>query len=243
MIILIKGDGANRPLCFYRISGMKILFFLFFISFSISAQKATPSSSIKFLALGDSYTIGQSVQESERWPVQLMDSLQKKGLLCQDPKIVAMTGWRTDDLEKAIEQSHLSNDYTIVSLLIGVNDYYQGKSVTDYKPAFEKLLNRAIALAGGKRSNVFVISIPDYGFTPFGESDQPEITKGIDLFNKTNKAVTVKEGVHYVEITDISRRGLKEPDLVAKDELHPSGKMYHEWIGRILENLTIVSHK
>ena len=189
---------------------------------------------VKFLALGDSYTIGESVVANDRWPAQLMDSLNTRGLEHEDYRIIAVTGWRTDNLRDAIEHAKIKNDYTLVSLLIGVNNYYQGKSVESYKPEFEELLQTAIRLAGGITSRVFVLSIPDYGYTPFGRNNQEEISKGIDAFNVANESITRKLGVKYINITDITRRGLREADLVAFDGLHPSGKMYAAWVERIL---------
>jgi lysophospholipase L1-like esterase len=189
---------------------------------------------IKFLALGDSYTIGESVAVNERWPVQLAHALRAKGIDCSEPQIVATTGWRTDDLKHAIEKARLKPEYTLVSLLIGVNNYYQGKSAESYAPEFEELLRTAIALAQGDKSRVFVVSIPDYGYTPFGKEKQNVISTGIDAYNTINKSVAQKLGVKYIYITDISRKGLTDPDLVATDGLHPSGKMYRAWVERML---------
>jgi lysophospholipase L1-like esterase len=203
------------------------------------AQKLNVVDPVKFLALGDSYTIGESVAPAERWPVLLAEALRGKGLSCPDPSIIATTGWRTDNLKDAIQQAHLKPEYTLVSLLIGVNNYYQGKSVEAYGPEFEALLNTAITLAGGQRAHVFVVSIPDYGYTPFGKDKQPTITLGIDRFNAANKAIAIRLGVTYIDITDISRRGLADAHLVAGDGLHPSGKMYAAWTARILEHLKI----
>lgn len=191
-------------------------------------------SPVKFLALGDSYTIGESVSPKERWPIQLTDYFREKDVTCDYPTLIATTGWRTDDLKAAIDKANLKPEYTLVSLLIGVNNFYQGKSAEVYEKEFEELLHTAIALAQGNKAHVFVVSIPDYGFTPFGEKDQPRITAGIDEFNKINKSVATKLGITYVDITDISRNGLAEPDLVAEDGLHPSGKMYGKWVERIL---------
>jgi lysophospholipase L1-like esterase len=210
-----------------------ILLFVFMMSVSANAQLRIPQK-IKFLALGDSYTIGESVSEFERWPALLIDSLLKHGFECEAPKIIATTGWRTDQLKDAIKNASLVDDYTLVSLLIGVNNQYQGKSASSYKPEFEELLKTAIKLAGGNKLHVFVVSIPDYGFTPFGKSKQGEITKAIDLYNSINRSVTEKAGVTYVPITDISRKGFEQPELVAHDGLHPSGKMYALWVDRIL---------
>ena len=207
--------------------------FLILLSSNAMAQLVIEDN-VKFLALGDSYTIGESVIANDRWPVQLMDSLSARGLEYIDCKIIAVTGWRTDNLKEAIDDAKIKNEYTLVSLLIGVNNYYQGKTVESYKGEFEELLHTAIHIAGGITSRVFVLSIPDYGYTPFGKSNQETISKGIDEFNAANESITRKVGVKYINITDITRRGLKEPDLVAFDGLHPSGKMYAEWIKRIL---------
>jgi lysophospholipase L1-like esterase len=214
----------------------KLMVIFMLISIHGMAQQPDLTTKVKFLALGDSYTIGESVSAQERWPVQLAEALRRKGIDCFDPTIIATTGWRTDDLKHAIESANLKPEYTLVSLLIGVNNYYQGKSAESYAPEFEELLRTAIALADGNKANVFVVSIPDYGYTPFGNDKQPAISKGIDAFNAINKSITEKMGVKYINITDISRRGLTEPSLVADDGLHPSGNMYTEWVSRILQN-------
>ena len=195
----------------------------------------------KFLALGDSYTIGESVLEKDRWPVQLAAALNKKGWKIEDPRIIAVTGWRTDQLKAAIEDAKLQNDYGLVSLLIGVNNQYQKKSAESYAPEFEELLQMAVKLAGGKKENVFVVSIPDYGFTPFGKPKQEEISKAIDQFNGTNKGIALKLGIRYIFITDLTREGLNNPEYVAGDGLHPSGKMYSLWVERMVEMLRILA--
>jgi lysophospholipase L1-like esterase len=191
----------------------------------------------KFLALGDSYTIGESVDAADRWPNQLAAVLRKRGVQIGDPTIIATTGWRTDDLKNAMTNAKLKNEYALVSLLIGVNNQYQGKPSSAYSVEFEELLKAAIVLAGGKKENVFVVSIPDYGFTPFGKPKQPSISVAIDEFNSINKNITEKYGVRYFFITDITRQSLIEPDLVAPDGLHPSGKMYGLWVKRIAEGM------
>jgi lysophospholipase L1-like esterase len=201
------------------------------------AQTLQPTEKIKFLALGDSYTIGEAVAESDRWPVQLVNQLRKKGFKADDPKIIATTGWRTDDLKKAILEQNPSKDYNLVSLLIGVNNQYQGKSAESYAPEFQELLRMAIEFAGGDKSRVFVVSIPDYGFTPFGQEKKEGISMAIDEFNTVNKKITQSLGVKYFNITDISRKGFEDPELVAADGLHPSGKMYTLWVERILPGL------
>lgn len=207
------------------------------ITMKISGQTLSKNEPVKFLALGDSYTIGQSVAEDQRWPVQLMMSLTEKSYRCHEPIIIATTGWRTDDLKKAILSRNLPEDFNLVSLLIGVNNQYQGKPANEYAPEFEELLSIAIQKAGDNASKVFVLSIPDYGFTPFGNNKQEEISSAIDSFNVINKSIAEKKGVKYINITDISRQGLNDPSLVAEDGLHPSGKMYRLWVDRILKNL------
>lgn len=208
-----------------------------FITFSCMAQKTEQPRHSKFLALGDSYTIGESVAEDQRWPVQLVKMLNAKGKNFSAPKIIATTGWRTDDLKNAILRDNPSKDYDLVSLLIGVNNQYQGKSVEAYAPEFEELLNMAINFAGGDKSKVFVVSIPDYGFTPFGKEKQEKITRELDEYNRVNKEISDRIGVKYFNITDVSRKGLEDPELVANDGLHPSGKMYSEWVKIIMTNL------
>jgi lysophospholipase L1-like esterase len=202
------------------------------------AQSVSIEEKVKFLALGDSYTIGESVAVSERWPVQLVNRLRaEKGFVCDDPRIIATTGWRTDNLKNAITAANIQpNEYTLVSLLIGVNNQYQGKTAESYAPEFEELLETAIALAGGNKAHVFVVSIPDYGYTPFGKNKQAEISAALDQFNAVNKSITQQLGIKYFNITDISRKGLTETDLVASDGLHPSGKMYTEWVDLIFND-------
>jgi lysophospholipase L1-like esterase len=214
----------------------RTIFFLAAISIS-QVHGQTKGVSTSFLALGDSYTIGESVEVKERWPEQLSASLNAKGKNIGRPRIIGVTGWRTDQLKKAIEEAHLSDDYGLVSLLIGVNNQYQKRTAESYAPEFEELLRTAIRLAGGDKSKVFVVSIPDYGYTPVGKPHQPEISKGIDEFNKVNEAITKKLGVKYVYITDLTRQGLSNPEYVAGDGLQPSGKQYSLWIPRIMKVL------
>jgi lysophospholipase L1-like esterase len=216
--------------------------FYFVLLFAFSA-KATMSQSmlstekLRFIALGDSYTIGESVAEDQRWPVQLVNKFRAQGIDCADPTIIATTGWRTDDLKRAIYAAKPAKNFNMVSLLIGVNNQYQGKSAQSYAPEFEDLLIMAIGYAGGDKSKVFVVSIPDYGFTPFGKSKQADITKALDEFNALNKSITEKHGVKYFNITEISRKGFEDPELVASDGLHPSGKMYALWTDLIFKGV------
>ena len=213
--------------------------FLFTFLMTVVATESITPTERKFLALGDSYTIGESVSEKERWPVQLAKKLREKGQSIGEPLIIATTGWRTDDLMNAVNKAHLKNEYDLVSLLIGVNNQYQGKSSEQYVIEFEDLLKTAIQLAKGKKENVFVVSIPDYGYTPFGKPKQAEISKALNRFNDINKRITEKAGIKYINITDISRQGIQQPELVADDGLHPSGKMYSLWVDRIVESLVV----
>lgn len=194
---------------------------------------------IRFLALGDSYTIGERVAEEDRWPELLAAALRQKGISMEKPRIIATTGWRTDQLKAAILASGTSDDYDLVSLLIGVNNQYQKRTAEAYEPEFSELLEMAIKKAGGRKDRVFVVSIPDYGYTPFGQSKQKEISDALDEFNEVNKEITLERGVAYFNITEISREGLRDPDLVAQDKLHPSGKMYRLWVQEILKGFKI----
>lgn len=211
--------------------------YLLFISLLMTLSTSMNAQEKKYLALGDSYTIGESVSEAERWPNQLRDSLNKKGYAIDKPTIIATTGWRTDNLKNAMNIAQLKPEYDLVSLLIGVNNQYQGKSSDQYAIEFEDLLKTAIHLAKGRKENVFVVSIPDYGFTPFGKPKKEAITKAIDLFNEINARITYKYKVQYFNITEISRDGLTDPSLVAGDGLHPSGKMYAQWVELIARDL------
>lgn len=211
---------------------VSILFSVVLIMTDASAQ----NKELKYLALGDSYTIGESVPSEERWPVLLAEGLKSKGILVSSPQIIATTGWRTDELLNAIHEEKPQHDFDLVSLLIGVNNQYQGRSIEEYEKQFEELLKTAIAIAGGDKYRVFVVSIPDYGFTPFGKDKREKISKEIDDFNLINQTIADKYHVRYFYITDISRKGLSETELVASDNLHPSGEMYKQWVNRLLKS-------
>jgi lysophospholipase L1-like esterase len=177
----------------------------------------------RFLALGDSYTIGEGVTPEERWPNQLRIG---------EPEIIARTGWTTGELSAAIDAASLQSPYDLVTLLIGVNNQYRGRGVEEYRREFAALLRRAIELAGGKPSRVIVVSIPDWGVTPFAAGrDRAAIAREIDSFNAVNRAEAWRAGARYADITPISRQ---KPELVASDGLHPSGAMYAEWARAIL---------
>lgn len=212
---------------------MRLLIPMLMVAIAAACMKKSEPGPLYFLALGDSYTIGEAVAETDRWPVQLVQLLRQKGYDVQPPEIIATTGWRTDQLKEAIEKGTQRSEYDMVSLLIGVNNQYQGRSVESYRPEFEALLLKAIELAGGKKDRVFVVSIPDYGYTPFGREKQASVSAAIDAYNAANREITEKYGVRYFYITDLTRQGLDDPTLVASDGLHPSGKMYALWAERI----------
>lgn len=203
-----------------------------------SSKEATVAeqNEYRFLALGDSYTIGESVPDDKKWPVQLRDSLIKRGEVFDEFKIIATTGWRTDDLSKAIGEAQLTNDYNLVSLLIGVNNQYQSRPLQNYGPEFEILLNKAVELAGGIKENVFVLSIPDYGYTPFGQQrNNTKISEELIDYNAICKRITIDNNIKHIDITTISFRAIDEPNLVAADGLHPSADQYTLWVREILE--------
>jgi len=188
-----------------------------------------------FLALGDSYTIGESVDARDRWPVQLARLLREKRTAVADPQIIARTGWTTDELSRAMDAEAPVGPYQLVTLLIGVNNQYRGRSVADFRPQFRALLQRAVALAGGRASRVIVVSIPDYGVTQYATgSDRGKIGREIDEFNSVCQAESAALGAAFVDITPESRTAATNPSLIAPDGLHPSGKMYREWVEQIL---------
>jgi lysophospholipase L1-like esterase len=188
-------------------------------------------SNIKtYLALGDSYTIGESVDQKESFPFQTVNILESNGISLNTPDVIAITGWTTGDLLGAINEKKPSTNYSIVSLLIGVNNQYQEKSIEEYSTEFRILLNEAIRYAKSIKENVFVLSIPDYGVTPFAiDRDPDKIAIEIDEFNEVNKSISAELGVKYLDITSISRLGKNDLSFQASDGLHPSGKQYQMW--------------
>lgn len=190
---------------------------------------------MQYLALGDSYTIGESVAENERWPVQLAAQLHGAGVALDQPVIIARTGWTTGDLLDALERQQPQGPFALVSLLIGVNNQYQGRSSNEYRTQFHTLLQKSLALAGGKPGHLLVLSIPDWGVTPFAaKRNQEEIGAAIDRFNLINREETQQAGATYIDITPISRQATNDGALIAADGLHPSGKMYKLWVALAL---------
>ncbi len=202
---------------------------------NIDVAKENAVSEITYLALGDSYTIGESVKPEERWPVVLVNKLGEQGLKIKQPEIIATTGWTTDELKKGIEKRGLKQKYGLVSLLIGVNNQFRGFETEVYETEFRELLSIAIDYANGNTKKVFVVSIPDYGVTRFGSKHDPEkISVELDYYNQVSKKIAEENGVEFFNITEISRLAAADPELVAKDELHPSGKMYKQWVDLML---------
>ncbi|WP_245565740.1 SGNH/GDSL hydrolase family protein [Terrimonas ferruginea] len=216
---------------FFAVAGISfLLIFIAGMKHPLMNDQSSVEKTYSYLALGDSYTIGEKVTRPENFPNQLASGLRERGINCRVPKIIAKTGWTTDELETGISQSRLRRKYDLVTLLIGVNDQYRGRPVVDYIPRFEALLKKAIAFAGDKPSHVVVFSIPDWGVTPFAQGrDRNLIASEIDAFNAANELVSRKYGVHYISITQGSRRASDDVELLTTDGLHPSGKMYAQW--------------
>ncbi len=204
---------------------------------STPAPSATPGCAprtetpLRYLALGDSYTIGESVAENERWPVQLVAALRQQGVNMAEPEIVARTGWTTAELAQGIAEAGPQGPYDLVSLLIGVNNQYRGLSRAEYREEFVALLETAVSLANNNPNRVFVVSIPDWGATPFAHrQDREEVGAAIDAFNAINRDETEQRGIVYIDITGISRQARTDASLTAEDYLHPSGEMYRLWV-------------
>jgi len=184
---------------------------------------------LRYLALGDSYTIGEDVLADQRWPMQLTEKLRRQGVVIDDPQIVAVTGWTTDELSDGIDKAELAASYDLVTLLIGVNNQYRGRPAEEYRTQFRALLMRAMSLAGKRPQRLVVVSIPDWGVTPFGHQsgrNLRQIAAELDAFNAIAHAETLEAGARFVNITGISR---DHANLVASDGLHPSGAQYSLW--------------
>jgi lysophospholipase L1-like esterase len=187
-----------------------------------------------YLALGDSYTIGESVLPADNFPNKTVSLLKKEGFDFLSPEIIAKTGWTTDELNNDIPNHVLLFSYDFVTLLIGVNNQYRGRTVENYKPEFENLLTQAIQFARGKNEHVIVLSIPDWGITPFAEvKDRKQIAKEIDEYNAANKKIAEKYRVHYIDITPFTKEAANDPSLLATDGLHPSAKEYKRWAEKV----------
>ncbi len=202
---------------------------------------STDTSAKSFLALGDSYTIGQSVALNDRFPAQATGLLRASVIKINDPDYIATTGWTTQNLINAIANINPKNNYDVVTLLIGVNDQYQRMDTAGYRLRFMQLLNTSVNLAGGRRTRVFVLSIPDYSVTPFvGQQYKPQVRAEIAWFNAINKEITLRYNIVYVDITPSSREAETNNSLVAGDGLHPSGLEYKKWAAMLAPHIKTV---
>jgi len=194
------------------------------------------SQELKYLALGDSYTIGEQVPETESFPLQVTARLRVAGLTMAAPVIIAKTGWTTGELQDAIDKAAIADTYDLVTLLIGVNNQYRGYNIDDYRTEFEWLLQQAIDFAGHRTDRVMVLSIPDWGVTPYASGrDRIAIAREIDAYNSANQAITRVAGVNYIDITAGTREVETDESLLTGDGLHPSGKEYGRWARRVAE--------
>jgi len=197
------------------------------------SQKMTEKT-YSYLALGDSYTIGESVPANQNFPSQMIELIRKDGYSFNNATIVAKTGWTTDELEDGISNAELDKHYDFVSLLIGVNNQYRGKSLEEYAIEFDELLKKAIGFSGNKANHVIVLSIPDWGVTPYATGrNRQKIASEIDAFNQVNKAIADRYKVTYIDITTFTREAATDPSLLTGDELHPSGKDYKRWAQKL----------
>ena len=193
---------------------------------------ALPQVQLSYLALGDSYSIGEGVEEHGRWPMQLAQGLREAGIAIADPRIIATTGWTTDELSSAMDAAEPLGEWDFVSLLIGVNNQYRGRNVDDYLGEFTRLLQRAISLANARTDRVLVLSIPDWGVTAFGRAsgrNLQQVADELDAYNTAARDICDSHGVAFVDITGISRDGGDAADMLADDGLHPSAAMYARW--------------
>ncbi|WP_300440511.1 SGNH/GDSL hydrolase family protein [Christiangramia sp.] len=225
---------------------MKNLYFLFLSLLFFSCSSTVDSTNnqvpedpkLTYLALGDSYTIGESVMETERWPVQLAEQLRDRGYKMAAPKIIAKTGWTTEDLLRGMENElNIQRDFDLVSILIGVNNQYQGKLISEYEEDLRTIFRKAVNHSKTMEKGVFAVSIPDYGYTPFGSANQEEVSAEIDKFNEVFRRVADEFEVPFYNITPISREAKENPELVASDGLHPNELMYQLWVDQIVNQV------
>ena len=230
-------------------SYMKQLFtiLLFFTGITPSCNKemdpmpeSPAANQYYYLALGDSYTIGEKVPPQDNFPSQVVRILKNDTIGMMAARIIAQTGWTTDELEQGIITAHASDplrpSYDFVSLLIGVNNQYRERSVDNYRPEFEELLRKAIRYAGNRPDRVVVLSIPDWGVTPFAAGrDRDRIAREIDAYNMVNKEVAASYNIYYIDITPWTREAATDNSLLAPDLLHPSSKEYKRWAEKIAD--------
>ncbi|NQU32933.1 MAG: T9SS type A sorting domain-containing protein, partial [Bacteroidetes bacterium] len=246
--ILIQNPQAKTEYGFFslrkkpRLNSGKIagiIVFLLLGLFSLDAQKIVVDKEVRMLALGDSYTIGASVAERVRWPHQFIDALRARGFTGNYPDYIAKSGWTTKNLLQGIDANLNENiGYNLVSILIGVNNQYQGVPINSYSPDLREIIDIALKLVQNNKSKVFILSIPDYAYTPFGNGNT-SISNGIDEYNRIKRSIASEYGIAFIDITPISREGLNDPSLVAIDGLHPSAVQYGKWVKEIIPLLEI----
>lgn len=205
-----------------------------------TAGTAPGHTATGYLALGDSYTIGEGVDPSARWPVLLADALRAEGIALEGPRIIATTGWTCDELDAGIDAAQAQaplDGQALVSLLVGVNDQYRGRAAGDIRAPFAALLQRAVACTGGRPHRVLVLAIPDWGLTPFARihgRDPARVAAQIDAFNAVAREESLAAGAHWIDIAPLYRAHGAEPDMLAADGLHPSAAMYALWAAHAL---------
>lgn len=224
---------------------MKKLYFLFLglllasctATVDVTNNEMPENPQYTYLALGDSYTIGESVVENDRWPVQLAEQLRDRGYKMAAPKIVAKTGWTTNDLLRGMgNELDVQRDFDLVSILIGVNNQYQGRLITEYEEDLRQIFRRAINHSKTLEKGVFAVSIPDYGYSPFGSANQEEISAELDRYNEIFRRIAEEFDVPFYNITPISRNAENE-ELIASDGLHPSGLQYKYWVDSFINQV------
>ena len=225
---------------FYKCLKLTVLILIFLSTIMdnlLLGQKIKIDRDVRMLALGDSYTIGESVETRQRWPHQFVARLRKLGKDANEPEYIGTTGWTTGDLLKGIDATlDREKDYNLVSILIGVNNQYQDLAISIYEPELHSIIEHAIQITGADTSRIFMLSIPDYAYTPFGREDE-KISIELDAYNEISRRVATDYGIAWIDITPISRKGLIEPDLVAGDGLHPSADQYRQWVEEIIIQL------
>jgi lysophospholipase L1-like esterase len=230
---LIKAINSSRAITY---GSLVLLTFIVAMKQPLKDRLSPTNKPYTYLALGDSYTMGEKVQPGESFPSQVTSILNEKGYAFEKPRIVAQTGWTTDELQAAINNSKLNTPYDFVTLLIGVNNQYRGRKATDYKFQFEALLKQALQFANNDSSHVIILSIPDWGATPFADGrDRKQIATEINEYNSANKLLAGKYKVPYINITGGTREAAKDLSLLTSDGLHPSGKEYSRWAKEVAD--------
>jgi lysophospholipase L1-like esterase len=220
-----------------KMTSLFLFIIIILMNIQMFGQQKIMDKELRMLALGDSYTIGESVKMDQRWPHQLVSELRKLGADAVVPDYIATTGWTTSNLLDGIAGSlERDRDYNLVSILIGVNNQYQGLDFSIYEPELRSIIDRALVITEQDTSKLFILSIPDYAYTPFGQGDSI-ISNEIDDYNEISRRLAREYGIAWIDITPISRRGLVESYLVAGDGLHPSGAQYGEWVKKIIRQL------